>query len=370
MTTYKLKDMDSLLKKKRKTFEKIVYILALSEKKKLTTREIYRKGRELFLDEFPKNRITVLRYLNTMLYYGIVEKDGWYWYLKDPQIYIGKIVANIDIENLKEALKFEDGHPYCSILAYPEIAFYEVSPFLEEYFKKEIKGIVKKFLTTYEKLRKLNKKAIQRYYSDFEEELLKDSQLSEFDKHVIRVVFHIFKMHYAREVLGDLVSDGTIKLAFPETWKENYELTPEEISLIDDYRIQVLPKDFDCIVPYFVLDENNEIKINTSMVIPIAKILQKHFYKNKNLNEIIHKVKNYRVKKVVIEKLGRLIPKFCTAFLLSFITNFNPIIVINPLRRNMIVKDRNKFFKFDDELNKFFRPLYKYFIEDDHYIGF
>ena len=312
MTTYKLKDIDSLLKKKRDTFEKIVYVMASSKKKGLTTKEIYKRGRKLFLNDFPTNKITVLRYLNTMLQYDMVQKIGWYWFLRETKVPFKEIIAKLDIKSIEESLKFENEQLH-RVIVFPNVALYGASPFLETLFEKEFKKLLKDLEKVYKKLWELNINAVILGTSQDDLNKLIDKNLSEIDRMIIMTLSLV-----------------TMKYLYSEFVDKELNISGEEIKFL---QIINAPN------KKLFIRENEEIKLNTNYIMVLADLIKKYFPK-KSKEWIIHQLKNYEASKRVIKIINEIMMNDAEFLSQVAIHGYAPTIVINPFRRKILIKRR------------------------------
>jgi len=330
MTTYELKNLDVLLKTKRDTTEKIIYILTLSEKKKLTTKEIYQKGKEVFGDEFPKNKITVLRYLNTMLEYGMVKKDGWYWNLVNSKIPIEEIVAKLDIESIKESLKYKDG-TYNGIVAFPDISLYNVSPLVKKYFEKELSKIIGDLKKISDKVYELNMKAIEKHI-EMHEKIEEDQTLTTFDKWIIHSIGIVLTVTIMKSFIAQLLPSNF------EEWVTRYK---KEANITDEvlFLEQKMLKYLFLKSPptsIFIRDSDG-IKLSTPFIMPMAALLKK-FHPEKSKEWLINRLTKYRCSEKIMEKIHEDIRDFATVVRASKYYAFSPTIVINPRMRKKLIR--------------------------------
>lgn len=98
MTTYKLKSVDKLYTSKRETAKKIQWVLREGHK---TTKEIWREGKSIFGNEWPRDQNTIRRYLNTMLEAGMVRKNRRKWELVSPIIPIEQMAQEFDVQEIE-----------------------------------------------------------------------------------------------------------------------------------------------------------------------------------------------------------------------------------------------------------------------------
>lgn len=356
MTTYKLRNIDMLLKTKRETTERIIYILSLEKKGKgLTTTQIYKKGKERFGEDFPKNKTTVLRYLNTMYEYGIVDKKKWYWYLTgDSQIKTGEVVAKFDIENIRESLKYKN--QFHDTLFHNEITIYGICPFIEKFYRNRFNEILENLKRIYEEFVKLNNFAIiKKLHSKYEKNYSAYSSLCigkktienlKFNRNVIniiRLIVVVFVIRQLQEILLHSKKQDIIKnLKEIEIKLENIYF---DISQVDIFRGDLSTVSDKLYLlfsslrinkngkPLFI-EESGSVVIHPSQWVPLAKIIKKCFYKKRAQGDIVDDLKKTRFKDNLIEMINKDITDM-KDYIFLYIYHDSPsfpIVVINPMK--------------------------------------
>jgi len=359
MTTYKLKNSRELLNKK--TTMQIVYILHSDKSKRgLTTKQIYRKGKELFGNDFPENHITILRYLNTMLDSGKVEKHKKCWKLKDIEITMQKVLARLDIGNLQKSIDYEN--QFYGILPFGIITIYRVSEYLNEFYKDELAEIIKDIAENYRRIEKLNSFAIIRkiLVSKYENDYLfyerywagkKNIKNLKFNKNLLNTL-RLITIIYTMQKLQKELSDNKKLLEMLENLKKGK--TPEielrgikiEIPKTNEHDLGTLiltsEKFFflnlvtkvDEKAPPLLIEKDNTIRIHTSYLPSMAKIMKILFYKRRTEGKIMSELKDVKFAKEIYELFyGDM--KDITEYIVPSVYYkhpASPIVVINPVK--------------------------------------
>jgi len=351
MTTYKLKNKGKLLNKK--TTMQIIYILYLERNKHgLTTKQIYKRGKELFGNDFPKNYTTVLRYLNTMLEYGKVGKYKKYWSLKDEKIAMGKVLAKLDIESIQKCLEYEN--QFYGSITLENMTIYRVSQYVREFFEDDFIEIVENMKEIYKKLEELNSFAIvekilrSKYEKDYlvYEKYYVGKKIIEnlkFNRNLINIlrftiiVFTVRKLQ--KELIGHQKVIETIenlkKGKIPEIRLGGIDF---DLSQIGKYRMNspYASKKFFFLfaitkinerLPPLLIEKNNTVRIHSSYLVPMV-------YKKRTEGEIINGLKNVKFTSEIYQMLygdTKDIIEYMVPYVYykSFVF---PIIVINPIK--------------------------------------
>jgi len=357
MTTYKLKNSRELLNKK--TAMQIVYILHSDKSKRgLTTKQIYKKGKEIFGNDFPENPITILRYLNTMLDSGKVEKYKKCWKLKDVEITMQKVLAKLDIDNLQRSIGYEN--QFYGILPFGIVTIYRASRYLNEFYKDEFAEIMKDMAESYRRIEELNSLAIIRKIlaSKYENDYLfyerywagkKNIKNLKFNKNLIntlRLIIIIYTMQKLQrelsdnkkllEMLENLKKGGTLKIELggikieipktseydPGTWLSEKFFFLNLVTKVDEN------------APSLLIEKDNTIRIHTSYLPSMAKIMKILFYKKRTEGKIMSELKDVKFAKEIYELFyGDM--KDITEYMVPSVYYkhpASPIVVINPMK--------------------------------------
>jgi len=357
MTTYKLKNSRELLNKK--TTMQIVYILHSDKSKRgLTTKQIYKKGKEIFGNDFPENPITILRYLNTMLDSGKVEKYKKCWKLKDVEITMQKVLAKLDIDNLQRSIGYEN--QFYGILPFGIVTIYRASRYLNEFYKDEFAEIMKDIAENYRRIEELNSLAIIRKIlaSKYENDYLfyerywagkKNIKNLKFNKNLIntlRLIIIIYTMQKLQRELSDnkkllemlenlkkggilKIELGGIKIEIPKTSEYNPGTWLSEKFFFLNLVTKVDEK-----APSLLIEKDNTIRIHTSYLLSMAKIMKILFYKKRTEGKIMSELKDVKFAKEIYELFyGDM--KDITEYMVPSVYYkhpASPIVVINPMK--------------------------------------
>lgn len=365
----------------------ILYILSQEKKKRgLTTTQIYKRGKEIFREVFPKNKITVLRYLNTMRGY-LVDKEKRYWFLLEDyqlekegstKISVGEFIAKFDINGIQQHLNHEK--IFHGIFLLDDIVIYGLHPYVRKYCLhpdvKEIYGnkideITENLKRVYDEIRALNNGAIifkgviskyEKNYSVYSKYFgsERDVECLKFSRNllnILRYIVLVFAIKKLTEInppyqLEEFVTN------LDELVKEEIGLGGLEIntSMIKHYPRSIVSRSNKFFLlllavkpnnemPYLLYTySNGEIGIHPLYLAPLAEIMKKFFYRKRDSKKIKDRLAEIRFTGEIYELLYKDIRDILEMLLWMDYTNrYPPIIVINPLKKNIKKEVRKRF---------------------------
>lgn len=357
----------------------ILHILSLEKKKRgLTTTQIYRKGKEIFGEAFPKNKITVLRYLNTMRGY-LVDKEKRYWFLLEDyqlekeegtKISMGELIAKFDIDGIQQHLNhekiFHGIFPLDDIVIYgfhPYVRKYCLHPDVKEIYGNKIDEITENLKRLYEEIRALNNGAIifkgviskyEKNYSVYSKYFRskRDAESLKFGRNLLNILRYIILV-FAIKKLAEINPSYQLEefvTNLDELVKEEIGLGGLEInaSMIKHYPHSIVSRSDKFFLLFLAVKPNNEmpyllytysngeIGIHPLYLAPLAEIMKKFFYRKRDGKKIKDKLAEIRFTGEIYELLYKDIRDVLETMLWMDYTNrYPPIVVINPLKRSI-----------------------------------
>ncbi|KAA0001255.1 MAG: hypothetical protein FE046_02380 [Thermoplasmata archaeon] len=237
-----------------------IFSLILEEKREVTTSQIHHGLKNM---GFNPHRATLLTYLNTMAKHNILRKsikksNVAYWDIGYNVIDIHEIMRNEDIHFLKnfytreELFFMPDGfHMYGFNRLFEKI--YATMGLYKKEFDK-INSILQSIRENFETLIEIKNDLIEKEIDRSMEIMQKREKFSDFDKIMFRMVYQLLTDHW------------------------------DDITL-----------------PKWIKKENNTYVLNCD--INFARNIQKNFFPEKRIGEILREVNGYKIKKDVYEFL-------------------------------------------------------------------
>ncbi len=186
----------------------------IKEEGECTTKKILSELKRMGIN---KHRYTILSYLNTMTYYGLLKKkikgaNTAYWSLTEKSISNEELLKERDIDGIKET--------HSDLLFFPNnrIHLYGISQELYENYKNEINKSLSILERELENLLRFRIKSIFKIIKKYFEESIKDA--GEWEK-IAKLIFifdifeHIFpeNMRWCKEENGKIIIKCDIELA-------------------------------------------------------------------------------------------------------------------------------------------------------------